>query len=104
MNDNERKPIGERMATIEAWSEGHEKICGDRYRLLMGVISVGGSIILAVAGWGVKQAHDDQQDQLHLLQNVSQQVSSTKAQPVTVQMNQPQVAAPVAPAPDGTVQ
>jgi sensor domain CHASE-containing protein len=76
------------MATVESWVKGHEKICGDRYRLLMAVISIGCTIIIGVGAWGLNQVHEDQRAQIALLQNVSQQVSATRQQPVTVQMNQ----------------
>lgn len=81
------------MATVEEWIGGHEKICGDRYRLLMSVIGVGGTIILSVAGWGLKTVHDDQHEQVEMLRGLASQISQTKPAPVNVQMTQ-QPAAP----------
>lgn len=87
MTETERVPMGERMATAESWIVGHEKICGDRYRLLLSVIGVGGTIIIGVAGWGLNQVHEDQKAQFQMLQGISNQVA--QSHPVTVQMNQP---------------
>lgn len=63
-----QQPIGERMATLEAWSSGHDKICGDRYRLLMRVITAGISILIAVAGAGVGALYKNVNDQAAGLQ------------------------------------
>ena len=85
--------MGERVATLEQWASGHDKVCGDRYRLLLAAISAGASIIVGVAAWGLNQVHEDQARQMQLLQSVSQQVTTSGARqraPVTVQMNQTQ--------------
>lgn len=77
-------PMGERMATVESWVINHEKVCGDRYRVLMKVISGGVSIIVAVAGWGLLQVYQNQTHQLDLLQELARRppaASPTVSQP-----------------------
>lgn len=62
-------PIGERMATAESWIAQHEKLCGERYKLLVRVIAAGISILVAVAGFGVGALYKNINDQAASLQN-----------------------------------
>lgn len=81
--------MGERVQAVESWIKGHEKICGDRYRLLMMVIGIGGTMLVSVAGWGLMQVHADQQTQIQMLQGLSGQIQNVKAPSVNVQMRPP---------------
>lgn len=64
-------PMGERVATVESWIRGHEKLCADRYGLLMKVIAVGGAILISVAGWGLAQVYRNQEHQMDLLNQLA---------------------------------
>lgn len=63
--------MGERVAGLESWVDGHEKLCADRYGLLMKVIAVGGAILITVAGWGLTAVYAAQQHSVELLQQIS---------------------------------
>lgn len=63
--------MGERVARVETWQAGHEKVCADRYRLLLATIGVGVSIILGVSGWGLIRTFNGQDEQIRLLRDLT---------------------------------
>jgi hypothetical protein len=69
-----KPPLGERMATVETWIVEHDKVCAERYRLLIGVVGTAGLILISVAGWGLNQVHADQVRETQMLQGISAQI------------------------------
>jgi hypothetical protein len=72
-----KPPLGERMATVETWISEHDKVCAERYRLLIGVVGTAGLILISVAGWGLNQVHADQVRETQMLQGISAQIAHT---------------------------
>jgi hypothetical protein len=70
-----RPPVGERLAVMETWAVDHDKVCAERYRLLIAVIGFGATAIMGAAGWGLNQVHEDQKAQLTLLQDLSRRTA-----------------------------
>ena len=85
--------LGERMATVEEWQIGHEKLCADRYNLLLKVISFGGALVLLAATWSLNNITQGQKEQTRILQTLRVQVAEQPHNPpsapvaVTVQPN-----------------
>jgi hypothetical protein len=60
------------MASVETWQSEHEKVCGDRYQLLMRVIAAGVTVLIAVASFGLANLYSGQQEQMRLLRDAVQ--------------------------------
>ena len=88
-----KPPLGERMATAETWIVEHDKVCSDRFSLLLKVIGFGGMVILAVVSGGVGLFHEEQTHQTQILQGISAQVNAQAAH-TTVMVNPTPTASP----------
>jgi CHASE1-domain containing sensor protein len=62
--------LGERVAFVESWAEGHEKVCASRWRVLTAILLIGLSAILSLGGWGLTQVFELQREQLRELQQL----------------------------------
>jgi len=76
------------MATVETWITEHDKVCGERFNLLLKVIGFGGMVILAVVSGGAGLFHEEQLHQTQILQGISAQINAQAAH-TTVTVNPP---------------
>lgn len=74
-----------RVTKLEADARNHDEVCATRWGILLKVIGYGGTfaltILLGVAGFGMKALYEGQQHQLEVLQRVSTQVAAVPLSP-----------------------
>jgi hypothetical protein len=63
-----------RMTTVENWQTNHDVVCAARWGILIKLIGWGGTmsftVVLGLAGWGLKTLYDGQQQQNAALQQL----------------------------------
>ena len=76
-------PLGEVVAKHEAWINGHEMLCAQRFAstnkqlgLLFAVVGAGMLLILGALGWSLKANYDSAQYQMREFQQFEYRIGS----------------------------